>query len=289
MRRALIALVLAACGSEHSPATPPATLAAFAPQITALLARHHVPGAAIARVRGDAIETAAFGDVAPDTVFQAASLTKPLFARTVLLSGVPVDATARQLLLHAATGRWAYSGPGYVQLQRYVEQATHEPLDRLANRLVLEPLHLAHTTLVTPPGALATGHGKDGQPTATQRWPEPLASSSLHTTAADYAAFVRSLFGAPLDTMLATTVPVGENDLQWSLGWAIETWRGDRWFFHWGANPGFRSFVLGSNARREAIVILTDGDNGLDLAEDLVELVRGERHPLFQFRMLHPE
>jgi CubicO group peptidase (beta-lactamase class C family) len=298
-RVGLLLALCVACGrnDEAAPARVP-ELSAHRARIAALLREHHVPGVAIARVRDGSIETATFGDaragvpVTADTVFQAASLTKPLLARTAMLAGLALDkplegATPRELLQHVAGGKWQYSGDGYVRVQRALEESAGEPFDRIAQRLVFDPLHLERTTLVTP-RHVATGHDRSGKPTEVQDWPKPVAAASLHTTAGEYARFVRSLFGEPLRKMLARTVDIGEADLRWGLGWAVEDWHGERWFFHWGANPGYRSFVLGNNARREALVILTNGENGLELAEDLVELVRDERHPLFEFRMLHP-
>jgi CubicO group peptidase (beta-lactamase class C family) len=295
MVRLVVLLALCvACGGNNDEAAPSHVpeLSAHRARIGALMRKHHVPGVAIARVRDGSIETAAFGDATADTVFQAASLTKPLAARIAMLAKLPLDkpledATPRELLQHVAGGKWQYSGDGYGRVQRALEESAGEPFDRIAQRLVFDPLHLERSTLVTP-RRVAAGHDRAGVPTEVQDWPKPVAAASLHTTAGDYARFVRSLFGEPLRQMLAKTVDVGEADLLWGLGWAVEEWHGERWFFHWGANPGYRSFVLGNNARREALVILTNGENGLELAQDVVELVRNERHPLFAFRMLHP-
>jgi hypothetical protein len=77
--------------------------------------------------------------------------------------------------------------------------------------------------------------------------------------------------------------------IEWGLGWGIERFHGHTFFFHWGANPGFASFVIGAMDRHEAIVILTNGESGLDFARDVVEVLWRERHPLFEFHMLQPD
>jgi CubicO group peptidase (beta-lactamase class C family) len=293
----------------------------------------------VAIVRGARIETAGFGHtrrggdaVTGDTVFQAASLSKPVFARIALLlvregaldldRPLPKPAAAddprlaavspRQLLQHTAGlpnwsrgplrlesepgARWSYSGQGYVQLQAAVEAVSGQTLDRLADRLVFAPLAMTSSTLVTPRDRIvARGHDEHGQPTETDRFDRAVAASSLHTSARDYARFVRSLLVSPpgespaIDAMLDGGVEVDRAlGLSWGIGWAIEDHAGQRVFFHWGANPGFRALVLGWPRRAEAIVLLANGEGGLDLAAELVERVTGERHPLFRFRLLHP-
>jgi len=77
--------------------------------------------------------------------------------------------------------------------------------------------------------------------------------------------------------------------LSWGLGWGVGDYERKLYFFHWGANTGFQAFVLGSVDGKNALVILTNGESGLDLSADLVQLILNQRHPLFSFYMLHPQ
>lgn len=122
------------------------------------------------------------------TIFEAASLSKPVFSYLVLklaeagridldapiatlLPGSYVDdprqaaITARRVLSHT-TGfpnwrgrdpltlrftpgeRFSYSGEGFVYLQKAVERVTGETLDRLSKRLVFEPLGMTSSSFV---------------------------------------------------------------------------------------------------------------------------------------------
>jgi CubicO group peptidase (beta-lactamase class C family) len=211
--------------------------------------------------------------------------------------GLPNWARREPLALHAEPGeKWSYSSEGYVYLQRVVEHILGQPLESIMRNLVFEPLGMRDSSFVDPHSVrAAAGHDKQGNPDATDSWSRSLASTSLFTTQRDYARFVEHVLNSspsPASIAAATqqTVPVDPSlRLSWGLGWGVEQYGSRRYFFHWGANTGFRALVLGSVDGKEAVVTLTNGENGLDFAADLVELLFGERHPVFSFYMLHPE
>jgi hypothetical protein len=140
---------------------------------------------------------------------------------------------------------------------------------------------------------LAAGHDRMGQNIEVDRWPQALAPSSLFTTLRDYSQFVLSLLApgteVPLGAMLERPIEVEPKlGLEWGLGMGIEHLQGRDYFVHWGFNPGFAALLIGAVERKRAIVVLTNGDAGVDLARDVVSLLWSEQHPLFSFRMLHP-
>ena len=188
-----------------------------AADIEGLLWQYHVPGLAMAvlspdmepvcSAHGRRNRTQAVGST---TVFEAASLSKPVFAFIVLqLAGagkLSLDAplaayspayiehdpraatiTARHILSHTAGlpnwrneeyplktyfapgSRFSYSGEGYVWLQKAVEHVCGDPLERIAIRLVFEPLGMTRSSLVwqdrfEPDHAMP--HAVDGTPFA---------------------------------------------------------------------------------------------------------------------------
>ena len=165
--------------------------------ISKLMQRAEVPGLQLAYMdEGSVVMTAAFGyanseketPVTDKTVFEAASLSKPVFAYAVLRMvdrgewdlDEPLwdileydrlahderarQITARQVLTHT-TGlpnwggtplefnsdpgeRWGYSGEGIVYLQRAVEAKTGLTLEEIATREVFEPLGMSDTHYV---------------------------------------------------------------------------------------------------------------------------------------------
>lgn len=167
-------------------------------QLTSLLAEHGVPGVAVAIVEGGGarvrthcagvVSTTSERAVDADTVFQAASLSKPCFSLAVLClvdagelaldeplskylpsaeaepgmrritaghvlshtCGLPNEASAEQpLRVWFPPGeRFSYSGEGFVYLQRCVEHITREPLDLLMRRLVFDPLAMNRSSYV---------------------------------------------------------------------------------------------------------------------------------------------
>jgi CubicO group peptidase (beta-lactamase class C family) len=168
-------------------------------RLALLLQAHGVTGAGLAVVRGGAVDVACAGvrDVdsgAPvrlDTVFDAASLSKPMVAYAVLqladqgvldldepLAGIwrpPVAndpaaqrITARHVLthtcglqnlrgkeplrMHFAPGAWfSYSSVGFAYLQSAIECRTKERLEALMQRLVFAPLAMQSSSFEWQP------------------------------------------------------------------------------------------------------------------------------------------
>lgn len=308
-----------------------------------LMAEARVPGLALAAVEDGEVawaETFGLADVGsgtavgPETVFEAASLSKPVFAYVVLRLAergeIDLDAplwdllpydrlahdsrarriTPRLVLTHrsglpnwggtplelarAPDVRWGYSGEGFVYLQQAVEAATGLSLDALARREVFEPLGMTRSAYEwrddwTP----ATGYDMIGEPRLLRRWDEANAAASLTTTAADYARFLAAVLrgeGLAAETLreaLArqTDVPAAAFDgdtgheaaaahVGWGLGWGVQEDGARRAIWHWGDNGAFRAFVVGDLDDQSGVVYLTNSENGLAFAEDLLGLVR---------------
>lgn len=348
----LVVLALCgACGGANPEPTPSsqlwdeARIDSLNAAMAALLEDYQVPGAAIALVSEGRVQwSAGYGTtgrpgsaVTDRTVFQVASLGKPVFAHLLAriqadrewefhdplnrwnptgpyppelgvlsteellshTSGLRYDAAADRIVLDPA-GRteWSYSGAGFVLLQRALEGAEGRSLEELSTSILFEPLGLTTMSYVAPPGQEhAIGHDRSGQPMAGLDLHEANAGSSLYSSALDYARFLNAV--AALDesnpdsftrlTDVRTTVDEGFQ-LYWGLGWAVERdSNGDRAGFHWGSNPGFKSFALFDPERQLGLVILTNGDHGLELAEQVVGILDPKPHPLFGFYMLHPD
>jgi CubicO group peptidase (beta-lactamase class C family) len=166
-----------------------------AADIGRLMADAGVPGLSIATVHGHEVQLSSYGvrsantgvPVDAQTVFEAASLGKPVFAYMVLQmvdagtlslddrivdilpNPVPDDPRATQItvreILSHTTGlpnwrhgklrtyfdpgtRFSYSGEAFILLQRAVEKITGQPLEANARRLVFEPLGIRSTSYV---------------------------------------------------------------------------------------------------------------------------------------------
>ncbi|MBZ0301079.1 MAG: beta-lactamase family protein [Anaerolineae bacterium] len=312
-----------------------------------------VPGLAIAVIeQGDIAYLKGFGvrstasqePVSEHTVFQMASLSKPLFAyavlqlvesgllaldtplsyylpRSYLTHDARIDQiTARHVLSHSAGfpnwrpgrdhskghfddvplpiesppgSRFSYSGEGFWYLQHVVEQLTGQDLDTVMQARVFTPLALRTSSYVWQAAfenTLADGHDTNGREMDRDRPTVANAAYSLHSSVTDYARFVRAFLSQP-DDLLAeigtAQVPVGEQEgLSWGLGWGIQHHDyHEKTLWHWGANPGYRNFMVIHPTRRTAVLILTNSDHGLEICDPIVQaaLNISTSQPAFQW------
>lgn len=186
--------------------------------------------------------------------------------------------------------RWQYSGEAYVLLQTAVEAITGVRLDAFMREQVFAPLGMEHSDYAWSqrlesgyvPGT--TAHGRS---LALRHFRAPVAAYSLYTSAQDYARFVAALLSdapALLATQGAPARVEPSLGLDWGLGWGMETAsNGDQFIWHWGNNPGYRAFVMASVQSGDGVVMLTSGENGLALAEPIVQAALPGPHKTFQF------
>ncbi|WP_162009722.1 serine hydrolase domain-containing protein [Methylocystis heyeri] len=318
-----------------------------------LAEKHNICGVAVAVVRAGKVEqtetASACRGLSPidsNSIFQAASLSKPVFAYVVLKMAqqgkIDLDApvmrylpqgyfsrpypflsnfdaktspvtdprlsvtTVRMLLNHTSGlpnwsdgplgfdftpgSHWQYSGEGYVLLQRAVEAITRTRLDVLMDSYALRPLAMNDSSYVWR--SEFEGHfqrGDNGQDNSTLTFSEPIAPATLYTSAKDYGRFIAEVVADKnlIRTTLASAVPVDESlHLSWGLGWGIEQTANDTLIFQWGNNPGYRAFAIASAKTGDGLVILTNSEDGMALAEPITKFVLPGEHPVFRFYML---
>src|SRR5580704_15234844 len=344
---------------------PPATLVKGDPVPTAKLADRmaalHVPGVSIAFIHDGKIEWArGFGvtsiggpPVTPETLFQAASISKPVAAMAVLrlvqLGKLSLDTdvndylktwklpansftgrtkiTIRELLTHTAgltvhgfagyasdaalptlvqvlNGEkpansapirvdtepgtiWRYSGGGYVIAQQLLQDVTGEPFPKLMHDTVLEPIGMTRSTYEQPLpksrlAEVATPYRPDGQPVpgGPHVYPE-MAPAGLWTTPSDLARYAievqRSLSGLSNHVLSAAMVrqmlTPGLNHQ--GLGPGVGGSEKHPYFTHGGSNEGYKCNLVAYNDG-DGVVIMTNGDNGGQLASEIQRSVARE-------------
>jgi hypothetical protein len=193
--------------------------------------------------------------------------------------------TGQDLRRNAPPGeRFGYSGEGYVYLQRVVEHVTGRSLEELMQTDVLTPLGMLRSTFdwARPEDpAIAAAHDRDGAPIAPYLGEHANAASSLHATPTDFASFMITFLTQPQgmrDEMMQPQVRVNEN-IAWGLGWGLQVSGQGRAFWHWGDNPGYKSFALALRDARKGVVVMTNGDGGRPLCAWIVQRVLGADHP----------
>lgn len=264
-----------------------------------------IPGLVAARVHaGGEMQLLALGvcdlrtgePVTADTLFSAPILSDPLLGIATLEAvadgtvglGTPVgDSTALAILSRTA----APLGPrrnilepasGSEALEGLLARAVGTPVPRLLEVEALQPLGLADTR---PAGtargeSTATGHDLIGLGVDP-----PTGGPELATTIADLARLVRELLDpvhldrALVSQLLSPRTSLADR-LAWGLGLGLER-QGDSWGF-WlaGQGDGFTCLLAGSPARRRGAAVLTNSDNGLAIAAELLTELMGADHPV---------
>jgi CubicO group peptidase (beta-lactamase class C family) len=192
--------------------------------------------------------------------------------------------------------RFSYSEEGYAYLQKAVETATGLPLDEFVQREVFGPLGMTASGYVWRAAyetTAAVGHDYLQQPVPTQARAKANGASSLYTTVDDYARFLaemvhpRLLDPATVAKMLRPEAEVSKG-LAWALGWGIEQTGARSFFWHWGDNIASRGFAIGCRETGDGVVVLTNSENGLSVAEPIVAAVLGGTHPAFAWLGVEP-
>jgi CubicO group peptidase (beta-lactamase class C family) len=190
------------------------------------------------------------------------------------LAGASGGGTAR--LVRRPGSAWRYSGGGYTIAQLAVEEATGEPFPAVAAREVLEPLGMrdtdfACTTSDDPGPRVARGHDPDGRPLPTFRFSDH-AAAGLCSTAGDLGRLAAALMTGPEGTAMGAPAPGARGS--YGLGLSTQELRdGSRRIWHDGSNPGFRGRMEAHPASGWGLVVLTNGDNGSRVLEDVTRLV----------------
>lgn len=178
--------------------------------------------------------------------------------------------------------RFRYSGEGYVLLQRVLEAITGEPLDRLAERLVFDPLGMTRTSFIWRAefaANAAIGHAEFKVPQQARRPATARAPSSLQTTAHDYALFARAILKrqglqpGTFEQMTASREAVAPG-IAWGLGWALELTDSTPALFHWGdnSNTGFTAFVCLDQQKQRGVVYFANSTTGLSIVRRILAI-----------------
>lgn len=196
-----------------------------------------------------------------------------------------------------------YSGLGYLYLQQAIEDATGSSLYSLADamfkKIGMRQSYFGRAPENKPvavPHVRVKSEAKDGKIVTTHEngHPAPLkanAAFGLHTTAHDYALFMRHwMNNKTMQNAFAPCISaqrdawakrerVGNDVLEaigWALGWGIQKTPAGRVAFHWGCTGGTKSLAAINLDTKRAIMFSTNSGNGLSVANDLVRPVVGD-------------
>lgn len=344
--------------------------------LTDSMAKFNVPGVSIALIhdgklawaQGFGVKTAGSSDaVTSTTLFQAASISKPVSATAMLrlveqgkLSlDTPINTylktwqlpdntftktepvTLRRLVSHSAGlnvhgfpgyasgvkvpsvqqildgkeptntkavrvvmtpgSTWKYSGGGTTIMQLAMVDTTGEAFPALMQRLVLDPIGMQNSAFEQPlseakQNLAAAGHNDEGKMVAG-RWhtyPE-LAAAGLWTTPTDLTKWAIEIAEASAGKSTKTLSQKMANEMltvqkaSSGLGPAVEGIGDAMRFQHGGSNQGYSCFVVYFPALGRGAAIMTNGDAGSMVYQQLLIALAKEYHwPAFKAREIEP-
>jgi CubicO group peptidase (beta-lactamase class C family) len=183
-----------------------------------------------------------------------------------------------------------YSGGAVLIQQLALTDAVGKAFEHIAREWVFEPLGMTNSTYEQPlPRArerqAARAHNRAGDRSGQIPWhvyPEQ-AAAGLWTTSTDLAKFAielqLALRGTSMrvlsqKTAMEMVTPVGVGPF--AIGFAIGK-HGEGWYFaHDGSNWGFRCDLIAHRLKGYGAVIMTDGDNGGALIQELRRMIQHE-------------
>ena len=174
-----------------------------------------------------------------------------------------------------------YAGGNYAIIQQILIDATGELFPKLMQEIVLQPLHMVHSTFQQPiPEKLrplmAMSYDKDGNAIegGPHTYPE-MAVAGLWTTPSDLALFALAiqdaLAGKPGAILSLSTA---HQMLQpvlgfYALGFAIAGNGPNRYFSHPGVNAGFVAFLF-AYEKGDGVVLMTNAQNTKGLGLEII-------------------
>lgn len=175
--------------------------------------------------------------------------------------------------------QWQYSGGGVLITKKVLLDNVTSDYAALLKETVLVPLKMASSTFEQPLPArypnFAAGYDNNRKEIAGQYnvYPEQ-APDGLWTTPSDFARFILSvqqslkgsggvLSQAMAQEMLSPVLAGSES----ALGTFVTEKGGEKYFFHTGANVGYRSKYYGSFTTGNGVVIMINSDNDQILDE----------------------
>ena len=205
-----------------------------------------------------------------------------------VLEGGPPANTAAVRVDTVPGSLWRYSGGGTTIVQLLMSDVSGRPFAELMRELVLEPAGMRHSTYAQPlpeelRGRAAVAHRRNGTPVAGghHAYPEQ-AAAGLWTTPSDLARFAievqRAFAGDPGRILTAESARrmLATQAGSYGLGFGVEGEGDALWFMHGGSNAGFQSYFAAMAEGGKGVVVMTNGDAGGDLAQEILRAVARE-------------
>lgn len=213
---------------------------------------------------------------------------KPLPTLRQILEGEkPANSNPIRVELKPGT-KFLYSGGGYVILRQLMMDVTGVSFPELMQKMLLQKLGMTHSTFQQPlspalASNAAAGHLPNGKEMEGKWFVLPeLAPDGLWTTPTDLARLLIEVQKARLgksNKVLSTKsinqmlTPEIDNV---ALGWLVDGKGESARFSFGGSNVGYKSRMLAYMNSGRGVVVMTNGENGVELTNEIFRSVAAE-------------
>lgn len=180
---------------------------------------------------------------------------------------------------------WRYSGGGYTVMEKMVEDVSGLPLDEYMSKNILESIGMKNSTYEQPLSSkhhlnASAAYDSDGKiiKGLWHNYPEQ-AAAGLWTTPTDLAKYCieiqQILAGKENGVLSKETIEkmLTKHKNDWGLGPSIQ-WEQDSLIFrHGGKNAGFTNNLISFANRGNAVIVMTNADNGGELIGEILRAV----------------
>ncbi|HAY37444.1 MAG: serine hydrolase [Rhodothermales bacterium] len=178
---------------------------------------------------------------------------------------------------------FSYSGEGYVFLQHTLERITLKTLEDLGKIHVFEPFEMTSTSFVWQTAfqsKIAVGHTDMAIALDKFTSTEANGAFGIHTTASDYARFMLAVQrGEGLTPTVFKEMSIAQADagdgVFWGLGWGLQPTLSGMALWHWGDNPGYKSFAYITPDASRGFVLFSNSANGMLALHEVFERLVG--------------
>lgn len=195
---------------------------------------------------------------------------------------------SKKLIFNSKPGtKPGYSGEGFEYLRLSIESKFNIPFENLVDSLIFKPYGMKNSSLLwddkVHKSRYAEEHNKEGQPyNLRKRIVNACASDDVITTVEDYGLFAVNVLKATGITeelykdMIRPQADVREN-AAYGLSWFIEQdyCDGEYALTHGGSDAGVATMVVLLPESKRGIIIFTNGDNGFEIINKILDKYRG--------------
>ncbi len=191
----------------------------------------------------------------------------------------PVRDNAKVEVIHEPLTKFKYSGGGYTLLQLLIEEVTKTSFESYMETTIFKPLKMRHTSFTINETILkhsAKPYDTSGTEVPIERFTAK-AAAGLHTTLEDLLLFAKASFDGnsilkPETIKLMTTMnPITKSKRGgYGLGYMTYIFGPMAVTGHAGSNTGWESGFMMDFKTKSGVIILTNGDNGKNVAINLL-------------------